>query len=264
MPGRCFEEEPEGAGQEAATACRARRISREHQFGGGRRHPQSAGRAEVGRRAVELGFSSTVGIIHDGDGQLQPLRKKSAKSTWRRRSSGAAATGSSIFSRTISRTAGRMSGDAARARATSTSARTAWCIIARSSAAIRPSRSIDYTVEDIRREFLTEKSCAPMCTVACVHYTSYMDFWRAPQTIAAAPRAAAAAAGDLSQNQVAVVQYSHVESPTMAGSDGRICRRAATPCRRAASSSFTTVVQAEVDRMFSHTRSEPERFAGHH
>ena len=32
---------------------------------------------------------------------------------------------------------------------------------------------------------LTEKGCAPRCTVACVHYTSYMDFWRAPQTIPA-------------------------------------------------------------------------------
>ena len=47
----------------------------------------------------------------------------------------------------------------------------------------------DYTVLDIRREFITEKGCAPRCTVACVHYTSYMDFWRAPQTISAPPAA---------------------------------------------------------------------------
>ena len=26
----------------------------------------------VAKRAVELGFTSTVGIIHDGDGQLHP------------------------------------------------------------------------------------------------------------------------------------------------------------------------------------------------
>ena len=39
-----------------------------------------------------------------------------------------------------------------------------------------------YTVEDIRREFRTEKSCAPHCTVSCVHQVSYFDFWRAPQT----------------------------------------------------------------------------------
>ena len=46
-----------------------------------------------------------------------------------------------------------------------------------------------YTVADIRREFLTEKACAPRCTVACVHYTSRMDYWRAPQTISAPPEA---------------------------------------------------------------------------
>jgi hypothetical protein len=49
----------------------------------------------------------------------------------------------------------------------------------------------EYTIEDVRREFLTPKGCAPRCTVACVHQTSYIDFWRAPQTLAAAhPEAA--------------------------------------------------------------------------
>src|SRR5258705_3076543 len=40
--------------------------------GGGIRTPKDA--LVIGRRALELGFTSTVGIIHDGDGQLQPLR----------------------------------------------------------------------------------------------------------------------------------------------------------------------------------------------
>src|SRR6201993_2164045 len=39
--------------------------------GGGITHPQDA--LSIGRRALELGFSSTIGIIHDGEGQLQPL-----------------------------------------------------------------------------------------------------------------------------------------------------------------------------------------------
>src|SRR6202046_5287223 len=39
--------------------------------GGGISHPQDA--LVIGKRAVELGFTSTVGIIHDGTGQLQPL-----------------------------------------------------------------------------------------------------------------------------------------------------------------------------------------------
>ena len=42
----------------------------------------------------------------------------------------------------------------------------------------------EYTVGDVRREFLTEKSCAPNCTISCVHQTSMVDFWRAPQTLA--------------------------------------------------------------------------------
>src|SRR5438552_10889005 len=39
--------------------------------GGGVHNPQDA--LVIGRRALELGFTSTIGIIHDGDGQLQPL-----------------------------------------------------------------------------------------------------------------------------------------------------------------------------------------------
>src|SRR6267143_744922 len=38
--------------------------------GGGVRHPQDA--LVIGKRAIELGFSSTIGIIHDGGGQLRP------------------------------------------------------------------------------------------------------------------------------------------------------------------------------------------------
>ena len=39
--------------------------------GGGIRNPHDA--LVVGKRAVQLGFTSTMGIIHDGDGQLRPL-----------------------------------------------------------------------------------------------------------------------------------------------------------------------------------------------
>src|SRR6266498_5151649 len=39
--------------------------------GGGISNPQDA--LVIGKRAVELGFTSTIGIIHDGGGQLQPL-----------------------------------------------------------------------------------------------------------------------------------------------------------------------------------------------
>ena len=42
-----------------------------------------------------------------------------------------------------------------------------------------------YTREHIRREFLTEKSCAPSCTISCVHQVSLIDHWRAPQMLSA-------------------------------------------------------------------------------
>src|SRR6202140_502265 len=45
--------------------------------GGGIHHPKDA--LVVGRRALELGFSATVGIIHDGDGQLRPLGERERK-----------------------------------------------------------------------------------------------------------------------------------------------------------------------------------------
>ena len=42
--------------------------------GGGVSHPQDA--LTIGKRALELGFSSTIGIIHDGSGQVQPLNEE--------------------------------------------------------------------------------------------------------------------------------------------------------------------------------------------
>ena len=164
--------------------------------GGGIRNPQDA--LTVGRRAVELGIQL--------DGGHHPRWRRPASATIGRGVRGLsgdeeararAATGNSISSRTISRTARRIEWRCragARYLYICEDGLVHYCSQQRG----YPAKPLeDYTVEDIRREFLTEKSCASMCTVACVHYTSYMDFWRAPQTIAAAPRAAAAAAGDL-------------------------------------------------------------------
>src|ERR1700690_1887265 len=39
--------------------------------GSGISHPQDA--LTIGKRAIALGFTSTIGIIHDGSGQVQPL-----------------------------------------------------------------------------------------------------------------------------------------------------------------------------------------------
>jgi hypothetical protein len=46
---------------------------------------------------------------------------------------------------------------------------------------------MQYSKDDIRREYRTSKGCAPRCTVACVHQTSYIDFWRGPQDLTPSP-----------------------------------------------------------------------------
>jgi len=40
---------------------------------------------------------------------------------------------------------------------------------------------LEYTREDIRREFHTEKSCSPTCTLSCVHQMSMFDRYRGAQ-----------------------------------------------------------------------------------
>ena len=55
-----------------------------------------------------------------------------------------------------------------------------------------------YTRDDLRREYLTAKGCAPHCTVSCVHQVSIFDSWRAPQH-AAPPAPAGVSANELVQ-----------------------------------------------------------------
>ena len=148
--------------------------------GGGTRNPHDA--LVVGRRAVQLGFTSTIGIIHDGEGQLRPLgdeerdvflkMKKLEKRNYSR---------INWFQNNIAY--GKPNDWRCRAGARylyiCEDGLVHYCSQQRGYPGIPLER---YTVEDIRREFLTEKGCAPHCTVSCVHQVSFMDFWRAPQT----------------------------------------------------------------------------------
>jgi MoaA/NifB/PqqE/SkfB family radical SAM enzyme len=135
----------------------------------------------IGKRAVDLGFTSTVGIIHDGTGQLRPLddeaqrvfteMKKLGKSSYARFNQ---------FQNNIAR--GKANHWRCRAGSrylyVCENGLVHYCSQQRGYPGIPLA---DYTVADIRHEFRTEKSCAPNCTVSCVHQTSLVDFWRAPQ-----------------------------------------------------------------------------------
>jgi len=156
--------------------------------GGGIHNPHDA--LEVGSRAVELGFTSTIGIIHDGDGQLQPLKpeereiylrmKNMAKSSYARLHSFQQNIANGLPNEWKCRAG-------ARYLYICEDGLVHYCSQQRG----YPAKPLEqYTVADIRREYLTVKGCAPRCTVACAHYTSYMDFWRDPQTIPGPPERA--------------------------------------------------------------------------
>jgi MoaA/NifB/PqqE/SkfB family radical SAM enzyme len=151
--------------------------------GGGIHNPHDA--VVVAKRAVELGFTSTVGIIHDSDGQLEPLSPVEQEIFLKVRDMGKKNYARmNYFQDNIAHGIENKWKCRAGARYLyiCEDGLVHYCSQQRGYPAVPLEQ---YTVADIRREFLTEKSCAPRCTVACVHYTSYMDFWRAPQTIPA-------------------------------------------------------------------------------
>ena len=150
--------------------------------GGGIHNPKDA--LEVGRRAVELGFTSTIGIIHDGGGQLQPLKPEEREVYLRmKRMAKRSYAQLNFFQDNIAH--GRPNAWRCRSGARYLYICEDGLVHYCSQQRGYPGKPLEqYTVEDIRREYLTVKSCAPRCTVACSHYTSYMDFWRGPQTIA--------------------------------------------------------------------------------
>lgn len=149
-------------------------------LGGGIRNPEDA--LAVGKRAMELGFTSTVGIIHDGDGQLRPLAPRERevflemKSFEKKHFSRL-----NFFQENIAN--GKPSEWRCRAGARYLYICEEGLVHYCSQQRGFPGKPLsEYSVEDIRREYITEKSCAPLCTVSCVHQISYFDFFRGKQT----------------------------------------------------------------------------------
>jgi MoaA/NifB/PqqE/SkfB family radical SAM enzyme len=153
--------------------------------GGGIRDPHDA--LAVGRRALELGFTSTVGIIHDGDGQLRPLgdAEREVYTTMRAMEKASYAR-VNYFQDNIAH--GRENHWRCRAGARYLYICEDGLVHYCSQQRGYPAKPLlEYTVDDIRREYLTAKGCAPRCTVACVHQVGYIDFWRDPQNLPQSP-----------------------------------------------------------------------------
>lgn len=153
--------------------------------GGGIKDPQDA--LTIGRRAVALGFTSTIGIIHDGDGQLKPLGDRE-RAVWNEMR-GWKKKNYSRFNQFQEAIANGQPNDW-RCRAGSRylyvceNGLVHYCSQQRGFPGVPLA---EYSKADVRREFFTEKTCAPNCTISCVHQISHIDHWRAPQTSTISP-----------------------------------------------------------------------------
>jgi MoaA/NifB/PqqE/SkfB family radical SAM enzyme len=153
--------------------------------GGGVKNPEDA--FVIATRAHELRLSSTVGIIHDGSGQLRPLGPVERDVFHRiRHLSKRSYARLNQFQDAIAD--GRPNDWKCRAGAryiyVCEDGLVHYCSQQRGYPGVPIQQ---YSLADIRREYITKKGCAPNCTVSCVHQTSMMDFWRDPQTIPAVP-----------------------------------------------------------------------------
>ena len=149
--------------------------------GGGIKNPQDA--LTIGLRARQLGFTSTVGIIHNGEGQLQPLSpEESAIYHEMKQLEKGSYSRINRFQDNIA--AGRPNNWRCRAGGRYLYICEDGLVHYCSQQRGYPAKPLlQYTLADVRREYLNEKSCAPHCTVSCVHQVSYLDFFRAPQSV---------------------------------------------------------------------------------
>ncbi len=151
-------------------------------IGSGIRNPEDA--EAVARRAVSLGFTSTLGILHDGNGQLQPIGERE-----RRVFHAIKGLGKRVYARFDKFQYNIINGRPNQWRCRSGSrylyicenGLVHYCSQQRGYPAIPLA---EYTREHLRREFHTRKPCAPRCTVSCVQQVAMLDNWRrTPQTL---------------------------------------------------------------------------------
>jgi MoaA/NifB/PqqE/SkfB family radical SAM enzyme len=150
-------------------------------IGGGIKTPQDA--LTIGRRAVELGFSSSLGIIHDTSGTLKPLHGLEREVFFKMKG-----IGKKGYSRIHYFQDALVDGKSNRWRCRAGARYLYVCedglVHYCSQQRGYPGIPLEqYTLDDIRREYLTPKACAPYCTIGCVHQVATVDFWRDPQIL---------------------------------------------------------------------------------
>lgn len=147
--------------------------------GAGVQHPGDA--LTITRRALELGFETTVGTIHDHVGQLMPLqdadRAVYEQIQGERKPGFWAFAYDNLFQKNLA--AGQPNDWQCRAGSRylyiCEDGLVHYCSQQRGYPAIPLEK---YTPEDLDREYWTRKPCAPYCTVSCVHRVAMIDMVR--------------------------------------------------------------------------------------
>ena len=153
-------------------------------IGGGIKNPEDA--LHITEIAQHLGFSTSLGIIHDGAGQVKALNKREERVYRKIRSYGTSSYARlDWFQENLAK--GKPNNWHCRAGARylyiCEDGLVHYCSQQRGYPGIPLA---DYTSEDVKREFNTRKPCAPRCTVSCVQRVSVIDHWRASQEAEAA------------------------------------------------------------------------------
>ncbi len=147
-------------------------------LGAGIRNPEDA--LAVSGRARALGFTSTVGILHDNSGQLKPLgdtHQSVYEQFLRHKDSLFSFSHFDSFQQNISR--GLPNAWHCRAGGRFLYICEDGLVHYCSQQRGKPGFPLeDYTVEDLRREAARPKGCAPFCTISCVHQTAMLDDFR--------------------------------------------------------------------------------------
>jgi len=143
--------------------------------GGGIRTPDDA--LTITRRACELGFSTTVGIIHDHSGQLKPLDDHQREILEQIVTISKSTFDFANYNRFQKNLANGQPNDwhcraGARYLYICENGLVHWCSQQRGYPGIPLEQ---YGPDDLRRQYHEVKSCAPMCTVGCVHRVAQVD-----------------------------------------------------------------------------------------
>ena len=170
----------------------------------------------IARRALSLGFHASVGLIHDGRGQRRALseRHRAAFDAIAALTRGFYSHAHDrVFQRTLARGAPNVwhCGAGGRYLYVCEDGLVHWCSQQRG----HPAMPLDAcTPADLERERLAEKSCAPYCTVSCVHRVALLDQLRErpPEAIGAIAAAHAASGGRVPAS-VRVLTWTFLSGP---------------------------------------------------